>query len=78
MQFYLTALNETVKTADENSSIGIIICKEKNRTTVEYALKEMNSPMGVATYIIKEELPENMKMMLPSPEEIAESLEKLR
>jgi predicted nuclease of restriction endonuclease-like (RecB) superfamily len=77
MQFYLTALNETVKTAEENPSIGIIICKEKNRTTVEYALKEMNSPMGVATYIIKEELPENMKMMLPSPAEIAESLEKL-
>jgi len=77
MQFYLTALNETVKTADENPSIGIIICKEKNRTIVEYALKEMNSPMGVATYTIKEELPENMKKMLPSPAAIAESLEKL-
>jgi predicted nuclease of restriction endonuclease-like (RecB) superfamily len=77
MQFYLTALNETVKTTDENASIGIIICKEKNRTIVEYALKEMNSPMGVATYTIKAQLPENMKMMLPSPAEIAESLEKL-
>ncbi|MBD1395434.1 PDDEXK nuclease domain-containing protein [Mucilaginibacter glaciei] len=77
MQFYLTALNETVKTTDENPSIGIIICKEKNRTIVEYALKEMNSPMGVATYTIKEELPENMKKMLPSPAAIAESLEKL-
>ena len=76
MQFYLTVLNENVKTADESPSIGIIICKEKNRTTVEYALKEMNSPMGVATYVIREELPENMKTMLPSAAAIAQSLEK--
>lgn len=76
MQFYLTALNETVKTSDENPSIGIIICKEKDRTIVEYALKEMNGPMGVATYTIKEELPENMKELLPSAEEIAQSLER--
>jgi len=76
MQFYLTVLNENVKTADESPSIGIIICKEKNRTTVEYALKEMNSPMGVATYVISEKLPENMKTMLPSAAVIAQSLEK--
>lgn len=76
MQFYLTALNETVKTVDEGPSVGIIICKEKERTTVEYALKEMNGPMGVATYTIKEDLPENMKDLLPSAEEIAESLER--
>ncbi|MCP4461150.1 MAG: DUF1016 domain-containing protein [Cytophagales bacterium] len=75
MQFYLTALNETKRTEDENPSIGIIICKEKNRTTVEYALKDMNSPMGVASYTIKEKLPESMKELLPSPEEITKSLE---
>ena len=77
MQLYLTALNETVKTAEENSSIGIIICKQKDRTVVEYALKDMNSPMGVATYTIKEELPEYMKELLPSPEAIAKSLESI-
>lgn len=77
MQFYLTALNETVKTEEENPSIGIIICKEKDRTTVEYALKDLNSPMGIATYTIKEELPEGMKNLLPSAEEIAKSLEGL-
>ena len=76
MQFYLTALNETIKTADESPSIRIIICKQKNRTIVEYALKEMNSPMGVATYVISEKLPENMKTMLPSAAVIAQSLEK--
>lgn len=76
LQFYLTALNETVKTADENPAIGIIICKEKDRTTVEYALKDMNSPMGIATYTLKKKLPGEMKGMLPTAKEIAESLEK--
>jgi predicted nuclease of restriction endonuclease-like (RecB) superfamily len=77
MQFYLTALNETVKTPDEHASIGIIVCKAKDRTTVEYALKNLNSPMGVASYTMKDELPENLKSLLPSPGEIAERLEKM-
>jgi predicted nuclease of restriction endonuclease-like (RecB) superfamily len=77
MQFYLTALNETVKMEEENSSIGIIICKEKDRTTVEFALKDMNSPMGVATYRLQNELPDYLEGLLPSPEEIAKSLEGL-
>ena len=76
LQFYLTALNETLKTEDENPSIGIIICKGKDRTTVEYALKDMNSPMGVASYKLKEELPQDLKALLPSAEEIAEHLQK--
>lgn len=75
MQFYLTGLNEQVKTDDENPSIGIIICKSKDYTTVEYALKNTESPMGVATYQIKDELPKEMKGLLPSSEEIAQRLE---
>jgi predicted nuclease of restriction endonuclease-like (RecB) superfamily len=43
MSFYLSVLNDKVKTADENPSIGIIVCREKNRTTVEYALKRIKS-----------------------------------
>lgn len=77
MQFYLTALDETVKAKHENPSIGIIICKEKNRTVVEYALKRSQTPIGVANYTISEELPDYMKDFLPSSEEIAESLGKL-
>jgi hypothetical protein len=48
MQFYLSVLNDTVKLEDENPSIGIILCKEKSRTIVEYALKETNKPINVA------------------------------
>jgi predicted nuclease of restriction endonuclease-like (RecB) superfamily len=71
MQFYLTGLDETMKLPDENSSIGIIICKSKNRTRVEYTLKSANKPIGVATYSFYENLPEEMRSLLPSPDEIA-------
>ena len=74
MQFYLSVLNDTVKLEDENPSIGIIICKEKKRTIVEYALKDASLPIGVATYNFKEQLPDSMSKYLPSPEEIAKHL----
>jgi predicted nuclease of restriction endonuclease-like (RecB) superfamily len=74
MQFYLSALNDRVKLPDENTSIGIIICKEKNRTVVEYTLRQVNEPIGVATYTTSAELPDYLRGVLPSPEEIAEKL----
>ena len=77
IQFYLTALDETMKLPDENPSIGIIICKSKKRTRVEYTLKDINKPIGVATYHLFDSLPENMKSLLPTPEEIAERLKVL-
>lgn len=70
MQFYLTALDELVKLPDENPSIGIIICKEKKRTIVEYALKDIGKPIGVSSYQISNKLPEDLKSLLPSPDEI--------
>ena len=74
MQLYLTALDEQIKLPDENPSIGIIICKDKDRTIVEYALKQSNAPIGVATYRLSNSVPEDMKEMLPAPEEIAKRL----
>lgn len=74
MQLYLTALDEQVKLPEENSSIGIIICKCKDKTIVEYALKQSNAPIGVATYKVHNTLPENMKELLPTPEEIVKRL----
>jgi predicted nuclease of restriction endonuclease-like (RecB) superfamily len=74
MSFYLSVLNDKVKTADENPSIGIIVCREKNRTTVEYALKELNQPIGVTTYKVSPKLPRDYKKYLPSPETIIKSL----
>lgn len=71
MQFYLTSLDETVKLPDENPSIGIIICKSKHRTRVEYTLRTSNTPIGVATYSTQDSLPDNLRALLPSPDEIA-------
>ena len=71
MEFYLNVLDETVKLPHENPSIGIIICKSKNRTIVEYALRHAASPIGVATYSISSELPEHYKEMLPASQDIA-------
>jgi predicted nuclease of restriction endonuclease-like (RecB) superfamily len=75
MNFYLSILNDKVKLEDENPSIGIIICKEKKRTTVEYALKDSNKPIGVATYRLTETLPKDFKNLLPSAEDISQKLE---
>jgi predicted nuclease of restriction endonuclease-like (RecB) superfamily len=74
MQFYLSALNDMVKLEGENPSIGIIICKDKKRTTVEYALKDSNKPIGVATYYLSANLPKELKAFLPSSEEIIKRL----
>jgi hypothetical protein len=75
MQFYLTALDRQVREADENPSIGIILCKEKNRTVVEYSLYDARKPIGVATYRTVKRLPKELRGMLPAPEEIARLLE---
>lgn len=75
MQFYLTALDRQVRQEDENPSIGIILCKEKSRTIVEYALHDAKKPIGVATYKITKTLPKELKGQLPPPEEIAALLE---
>jgi len=75
MQLYLTALDEKIKLPEENSSMGIIICKSKDKTYVEYALKQSGAPIGVATYQLRNTLPEEMKSMIPAPEEIVKRLD---
>lgn len=74
MQFYLSILDDRVRLEDENPSIGIVICKSKKRTIVEYALKDVSKPIGVSTYKISNALPEEMKELLPSPDELVKRL----
>jgi predicted nuclease of restriction endonuclease-like (RecB) superfamily len=75
MQFYLAALDDLARMVDENPSIGIILCKSKDKTIVEYALRESNKPIGVATYRIVSTLPADLQGQLPAPEQIARLLE---
>jgi len=74
MQFYLSVLDDKVKLADENPSIGIIVCKTKDRMLVEYTLKTVNSPIGIASYEVTKSLPGRMKQYLPSPKELEQKL----
>jgi predicted nuclease of restriction endonuclease-like (RecB) superfamily len=74
MEFYLSVLNDTVKLPHENPAIGIIICKSKNRTIVEYALKTATLPIGIATYNTTNTLPKEYQSLLPSTELIAQRL----
>ncbi|MBW4619534.1 MAG: DUF1016 family protein [Cyanosarcina radialis HA8281-LM2] len=77
MQFYLAVLNDKVRLDDENPAMGIILCKSKDKTIVEYALKESNKPIGIATYRIVSQLPQELQNELPAPEQIAKLLEGL-
>ncbi len=75
MQFYLAVLDDTVRMPDENPSIGIILCKSKDRTIVEYALRESNKPIGVGSYKMVTTLPAEYAGQLPTGEQIALLLE---
>jgi predicted nuclease of restriction endonuclease-like (RecB) superfamily len=74
MQFYLGVLDDTVRMEGENPSIGIVICKSKDKTIVEYALKDSPKPIGVSTYRIVTAVPEEFRNDLPAPEQIAKLL----
>jgi hypothetical protein len=74
MEFYLSILNDKVKLPNESDAIGIIICKAKNRTIVEYSLKTSNMPIGVATYTTTAKLPESYQNFLPNEETIIKKI----
>ena len=74
MQFYLSVLDDTVRLPEEQPSIGIILCKSKNRVVVEYALKDASLPIGVSAYRVTPNLPNRFEGQLPSVEQIASLL----
>jgi hypothetical protein len=75
MQFYLAVLDDAARLEGENPAIGILICKSKNRTIVEYALKDSSKPIGVATYKNLSSLPDDLRNELPTPEQIAKLID---
>jgi len=77
MQFYLAVLDDRVRSGDENPSIGIIVCKSKNKTIVEYALRESKRPIGVSAYRIMTKLPMELVNKLPSPKQVSMLLDKI-
>ena len=75
INMYLNYYAAEVNDPEDNPPIGIILCKEKKRTIVEYALHDANKPIGVATYQITSTLPQDLAGQLPPPEAIAALLE---
>jgi len=74
MNFYLSALDDLVRLPHENRSIGIILCKSQKQNIVEYAFRDMTKPMGVATYKVATELPDEYKNILPDAEQLKQLL----
>ena len=77
LSFYTSAIDGELKNSDDNPTIGILICKSKNNTVVEYALKDINKPLGISEYQLTEILPKEYKSSLPSIEEIEAKLEEI-
>jgi hypothetical protein len=74
VNFYLSAVDDLLRHPEDRPSIGLILCKGQNRLVVEYALRDMNKPMGVATYRLTGALPADMQASLPSIEELEKEL----
>ena len=74
MDFYLNLLNYKERAPDDNPSIGIILCAEKDDVEVEFALKSKANPIGVAEYQLKPTLPKELKGKLPSAKELGEAI----
>ncbi|MGN0845321.1 MAG: YhcG family protein [Kiritimatiellia bacterium] len=75
LNLYLQALDDTVKKPHENASVGIILCQSADKPYVEYAIRDYNKPLGVATYRTADEMPENLKRALPPIDELRKQLE---
>ncbi len=69
MNFYLSVVDEQLKAENDNPSIGLILCRDKNKVVAEYALKDMSKPIGVSEYKLTQELPEAFRKALPDSEE---------
>src|SRR5579884_419115 len=75
LNFYLNLLDDQVRQKDENPSIGIILCQSRNHLKVEYALRNIQKPIGVAQYYLTRELPSDLSRVLPSAEELEREIE---
>lgn len=70
LNFYLTALDEQIKDEHDFPSIGLLLCKEKDKLTVEYSLKNVSKPIGVSSYEISKYMPKDIIDKLPTEEDI--------
>ena len=70
LSFYVTAVDETLRKEQDNQTIGLLLCKGKDKLSVEWALKGTNNPIGVTSYEVRSQLPKDILDKLPTEEEI--------
>jgi predicted nuclease of restriction endonuclease-like (RecB) superfamily len=70
LNFYLSAVDDILKHEHDNPSIGILLCKERDKLTAEYALRDINKPIGVSEYKLSDFVPEELADTLPTAEDI--------
>jgi len=75
MGFYLSAVNQLVKGERDNPTIGIILCRSKQKTIVEFELDPVQHPIGVASYNLREDLPPALQGCLPTVKQLESELE---
>jgi len=78
LNFYLSEVDSLLKRDDDQPTIGLLLCRDKNNIEVEFALRDMNKPMGVSEYTLVESLPDNLKGALPTVAEIESDLLQLQ
>lgn len=78
MSLYLTAVDEQIKAPDDEQTVGLILCTSKDKVTAEYTLRNINRPLGVATYNTSTELPEPLRAQLPGIKALEDNLERLK
>jgi len=78
LNFYASAIDGEIKSDRDNPTIGILICKSKNDTVVEYALQGIDKPLGVSEYKLTDILPDSFKSNLPSIEQIENELKEIK
>jgi predicted nuclease of restriction endonuclease-like (RecB) superfamily len=74
LNFYLSAVDSLLKKEDDKPTLGILLCRDKNNIEAEFALRDINKPMGVSEFKLTEILPEDLKSSLPTIEEIEQNL----
>jgi predicted nuclease of restriction endonuclease-like (RecB) superfamily len=74
LNFYLSAVDSLIKSESDNPTIGILLCRDKNNFETEFALRDINKPLGISEFQLTEILPEELKSSLPTIEEIEQEL----
>ena len=77
LNFYLSAVDSKLKHATDQPSLGLLLCKSRDKVVAEYALRDMHKPIGVAEYLLVPSLPEDLQTDLPSIEALEQQLKEL-